>query len=321
MAINNVTGVGTSFNLPNFAGDLFKASPTNTPFLTMIGGLSGGKKTDSDEFATNQLYEFPAAAQPGVSESASVTAPTPTALARVQETNVTQIFHEAISLTYAKQANRGKLSGLNIAGQQGNPQDELGFQVEQRLIKIARDVEYTFLNGKYAKATSASEANQTRGMIELCSTGTTIAAADAALDSAMLKKLFLAMANAGANFNRMVMFAGAYQKQAITSIYEKQLGYTRGVETSIAGMNVTEIETDFCKCGITYDPFMPADTILVADVSAIAPVFQEVPGKGTLFVEELAKTGAASSYQIYGEIGLAHGPSFLHGTITGLKSA
>lgn len=117
----NVTGTGTSSNLPNFAGDLFTASPTQTPFLTMIGGLSGGRKTESDEFSTGQLYEFPEAAQPEISEQASKTAPAASALVRSQTTNVTQIFQETITLTYAKMANRGKLSGLNAAGQQANP--------------------------------------------------------------------------------------------------------------------------------------------------------------------------------------------------------
>ena len=52
----------------------------------------------------------------------------------------------------------------------------------------------------------------------------------------------------------------------------------------------------------------------------MAPVFQDVPGKGVLFLEDLAKTGAADRKQIYGEIGLAHGPAFLHATITGLAT-
>jgi hypothetical protein len=83
-------------------------------------------------------------------------------------------------------------------------------------------------------------------------------------------------------------------------------------------MNVQKLETDFFEMGICYDPFMPSDAILVADVSACAPVFQDVPGKGVLFLEDLAKVGASERKQIYGEIGLAHGPAFLHGSITGL---
>lgn len=57
----------------------------------------------------------------------------------------------------------------------------------------------------------------------------------------------------------------------------------------------------------------------MADVAQIAPVFQPVPGKGNFFEEELAKNGASDRIQIYGQIGLAHAPAFLHGAITGLE--
>lgn len=318
--MSNVTGTGTSFNLPNFAGELFTASPTKTPFLSMIGGLSGGRKTESDEFATGQIYDFPAASQPSISEQASETAPEATALVRAQKTNVTQIFQETISITYAKMANRGKLSGLNIAGQKTEPTSELDWQVAQRLKKIARDVEYSFLNGTYAKASSVSDANKTRGMMELCSGGTTIAAGSTDLSVDLLKQLFKAMADAGAAFGDMVLFCGSEQKQRITSLYEKQLGYNAGAPRNVGGMNIQKLETDFFEMGICYDPFMAADKILIADVAACAPVFQEVPGKGVLFLEDLSKTGAAEKKQIYGQIGLDHGPAFLHGSITGLKA-
>lgn len=317
---NNVNGTGNTYNLPNYAGELFTCSPTKTPLLSMIGGLSGGLKTESDEFATGVLYEFPEAKQPGISETASETAPAATALGREQKTNVTQIFHETISMTYAKQANRGRLSGLNIAGQSANPANDLDWQIARRLEKIARDVEYTFINGVYQKATSADEPNKTRGMLELCKDNNTIAAGGAAISLALLKALYKQMADAGASFGNMVLFCNSFQKQAITALYESQLGYNTPASRSVGGMNITEIENDFFKMGICYDPFMPADQILISDISAMAPVFQDVPGKGVLFLEDLAKTGAADRKQIYGEIGLAHGPAFLHATITGLAT-
>ena len=315
---SNVTGAGNTFNLPNFAGDLFTATPTQTPFLSMIGGLSGGMKTENDEFPTGQLYELPEAKQPSISEDASQTSPEATAIAREQKTNVTQIFHESITITYAKLANRGKLSGLNTAGQTANPTSELDFQIAQRLKKIARDVEYTFLNGTFNKASSSSEVNKTRGMFELCSAGTTIAAGNSVISIDLLKQLYKAMADAGALFGNMVLMCGSDQKQRITALYEKQLGYNTPAARNVAGMNITEIETDFFKMGVAYNPHVPNDRILIADVAACAPVFQDVPNKGTLFLEDLAKTGAAEKKQIYGEIGLDHGPSFLHGSITGL---
>ncbi len=317
---NNVTGTGNTWNLPNYVGELFTCSPTKTPLLSMIGGLSGGLKTESNEFSTGVLYEFPDAVQPAISETASETAPTATAIGREQTSNVTQIFHETISISYGKQANRGRLSGLNIAGQHANPANEVDWQIARRLEKIARDVEYTFINGVYQKSTDAATPNKTRGMLELCAGGTTIAAGGAALSLDLLKSLYKMMADAGANFGNMVLFCNSFQKQAITALYEKQLGYNTPATRSVGGMNISEIENDFFKMGIAYDPFMPADQILIADIAAIAPVFQEVPGKGVLFVEDLAKTGASDRKQIYGEIGLDHGPSFLHASITGLAT-
>lgn len=319
MAVN---GTGTVWNLPNYAGELFTASHTDTPFLSMIGGLTGGKVTNDFEFATGQLYDYPEATQPAISEQASLTAPQATAITRRQEKNVTQIFHEVIDLSYVKQSNMGRLSGLNQAGQTANPADEKAWQIQKRLVKIARDVEYTFLNGTYNLATKADEANQTRGMIELCKSeaGTNIDAAGAALSEALIKTLTRNMADNGAAFGNTVLFANSFQKQAITEVFQKQLGFQLPASRNVGGVAIHEFETDFCKLGVVWNKFMPADTILVADLAHIAPVFQVVPNKGVLFEEELAKTGASDKIQIFGQIGLDHAPAFLHGCIYGLAT-
>lgn len=317
-----VSGVGTTFNLPNYAGDLFTSAPTQTPFLSMIGGLSGGKQTDNFEFQTGVLYDLPDAEQPDISEQASASAPEASHIARAQETNVTQIHQEAIDLTYAKMSNSGRLSGLNTAGQKANPNDEKAFQVQQKLVKIARDIEFSFLNGTYQKTVDGSTANKTRGMMELTTSeaGTSIAAGGAALSKMLLDELFLEMAQNGAQFGNMVLFCNAYQKQVITNLYADFFKAQMQITQNIAGMNITQIECDFGKIGICYDSFMKTDSILIADVSKVAPVFQPVPGKGNFFEEPLAKQGASERIQIYGQIGLAHSPAFLHGSITGLKN-
>lgn len=136
----------------------------------------------------------------------------------------------------------------------------------------------------------------------------------------MLDELYRSMADKGAYFNNMVMFCGTRQKQAVSAVYEKQFIGSLPASRNIAGINVTEIETDFFKMGVIWSRFMPADAILIVDVSHLAPVFQVVPGKGVLFEEDLAKVGASDRIQIYGQIGLAHGPAFLHGAITNLKT-
>ena len=52
----------------------------------------------------------------------------------------------------------------------------------------------------------------------------------------------------------------------------------------------------------------------------IAPVIQPVPGKGNFFLEQLAKTGAGESYQLFGQIGLDHGPEWYHGKFTDIAT-
>ena len=321
--MSQVSGIGTTWNLPNYAGELFTADPTQTPFLSMIGGLTGGKQTDNFEFPTAVLYDFPEAAQPEISETASATAPAASHIARTQEKNVVQIHQEVIDLTYAKQSNSGRMSGINTAGQQANPGDEKAWQIQQKLVKIARDVEYSFICGEYQISTAANVANRTRGMLELCTSdaGTSIDASSAELSKALLDQLFREMADNGAYFGNMVLLCGAYQKQTITELYAKQFNANMQTTQNVGGMNITQIETDFFKMGVVWDRFMPNDSILVADVAHVAPVFQAVPGKGVLFEEQLAKVGASDRVQIYGQIGLAHGPAFLHGAITNLKTA
>lgn len=312
-----VSGVGNVWNLPNYAGELFTADKAQTPLLSMTGGLTGGKQTDNFEFPTAVLFNYPAAKQPEISEENSVTAPVAEAITRSQESNVVQIHQETIDLTYAKLSNSGRMSGLNTAGQT-NPIDEKSWQIQQKLIKIARDVEYSFINGTYQKATAVNVANKTRGMIELAKTVNTVDAGSGELTTDMIKELMLEMANNGAYFGNMILFAGAKLKQKLTSLYEAQLGYNTPAARNVGGMNVTELETDFCRLGIVWNRFMPENTLLIADVSHIAPVFQVVPGKGVLFEEELAKVGASDRVQLYCQIGLAHGPAFLHGTITNI---
>jgi len=316
-----VNGTGTTFNLPNYAGDLFTASPTQTPFFSMIGGLSGGKQTDNFEFQTGVVYDLPDAGQPDISEQASTKAPAASHVARSQQTNVVQIHQETIDLTYAKQSNSGRLSGLNTAGQDANPNDEKAFQIQQKLVKIARDIEYSFLNGTYQKTEDGSTSNRTRGMLELCTsdTGTSIDAAGAALTKDLFDQLFREMADNGAVFTNMVLFCNSYIKQAITNLYADFFKAQMQMTQDIAGMNITQIESDFCKVGVVFDPFIKRDSLLVADMAQMAPVFQPVPGKGNFFEEPLAKEGASDKIQIYGQIGLAHAPAFLHGAITGLK--
>jgi hypothetical protein len=61
---------------------------------------------------------------------------------------------------------------------------------------------------------------------------------------------------------------------------------------------------------------MPADSLVFVSLEDCAPVMLEIPGKGFLFVEELAKVGSSERAQIYGEVGLKYGNERKHAKIT-----
>ena len=312
----NVNGTGTVWNLPNFAGQLYSATPAVTPFLNLIRG--GAVKTDNFQFATGVEYTHEAAAQPAISETASLTAPTAIAYVRSQNTNVTQIFQERISVSYAKQSSSGRLSGVTSALAGNCAPNELDFQTARALEKIARDVEYTFLNGTYQLAANAGQANKTRGM--LAAAGTVVDCENAALTQDFLKTAFKTAYNAGADFTDMVLVCGSDIKQRITDLYGSQWGFALPPTRNIGGVNVTQIETDFGMVSVLLSRFMPDGVLLGADISCVRPVEQDVPDKGNFFREALAKNGASEEYQIFGQIGLDHGPGWKHFKIINIGS-
>ena len=140
----------TSFTTLNYSGALFNKGNTRTPFLSMIAGKNA--TTNSVEFVLGQDYQTEEGEIPSISETASLTAPDATRVTREQKTNVTQIFMESVAISYAKQSNMGTLSGVNLAGQSANPQNELDFQVARKMEKLARSIEKTFIQGTYNKA-------------------------------------------------------------------------------------------------------------------------------------------------------------------------
>ena len=163
--------LATSFGVLNYSGMLFNKGNTRCPLSSIIGGRA--KTTNHVEFVTGQEYTTGGGTQPAISETASLTAPEATVVTRTQKTNVTQIFQESVGISYAKQSNMGTLSGLNVAGQQANPINELDFQVAAKMQKVNRDIEFTFIQGTYNKATSDATVNKTRGLVEAITTNVT----------------------------------------------------------------------------------------------------------------------------------------------------
>ena len=322
----NVSGQGTLWNLPNFAGQLFTPSHIKTPFLDMITQTG---TVNQPEFAMSSNYDQEAASQPAITETASLTAATATGFVRTNEKNVAQIFQEQISVSYAKLSAKDRIKRVEVsttgfaydeAG--ANPvQDELAFQTQANINQIKMDLEYSALNGTYQLGTGAGVAFKMRGIIT-GSTTNTVAAGSVDITRTIMDSLFKEMADNGA-FSRegvFTIFCDSWNKQQLTNAYDFV-----PMDRVLGGSNIQRIMTDFGDMNIIYVPRVPATTILVANMSEISLVFQPVANKPTgddlLILEMLAKTGASENWQLFGQMGIDYGSSVFHGTVTGTTSS
>lgn len=312
------TGTVQSFLVPNYSGLLYNKANTNTPFLNSIAGRV--KYTQSVKFVCGQYYTSEEGAIPNISETASLTAPDATYVTRTQMYNVTQIFHETIGISYAKQSNMNTLSGVNIAGQVANPLNELDFQTSQKMDKIKRSIEKAFIQGTYNEATADSEVNKTRGMLAAI-TSNVVAASGAALDLWLVDDAVKAIKESNGDITNLVMLVNATNLLQLHG-NAVELGMKVGEPyMSTYGIQVREILLPIgTTIRVGLGEFLPDGTALIYNPSVIGPVEQPTPNKGNFFREELAKTGAGAKYQIFGQIGLDHGPEWYHAKITGLST-
>ena len=311
--------LATSFGVLNYSGMLFNRGNTRTPLSSIIGGHA--KTTNHVEFVTGQEYTGGGAgSQPEISENASLTAPDASIVTREQKTNVTQIFQEAVGISYAKQSNMGTLSGVNIANQQANPMNELDFQVAAKMQKIARDIEYTFINGTYNKATSDDTVNKTRGLVPAITTNTKAMGSKALglWDIAdMVKNIY----GQNAPTQGLVLWCDATTMFQINADAVQNGLTVIPASREINGIALSSVVTPIGVVYLYLGECLPAGTALLLNLDVIAPVYQPVPGKGNFFLEPLAKTGAGEKYQLFGQLGLDHGPEWYHGKFTGIAQS
>lgn len=308
----------TSFGVLNYSGMLFNKGNTRCPLSSIIGGRA--KTTNHVEFVTGQEYVVGGTgSQPAISENDSLTAPDASVVTRAQKTNVTQIFMESVGISYAKQSNMGTLSGINIANQQANPINELDFQIAAKMQKVARDIEYTFINGKYNKATTDATINKTRGVVAAATTNVTAMGSKplGLWDIAdMLKKVY----ESNAPTSGLVLWCDAVTMFQINADAVQNGLTVVPASREINGISLSSVVTPLGVVYLYLGECLPAGTALLLNLDVLAPVYQPVPGKGNFFLEQLAKTGAGEKYQLFGQIGLDHGPEWYHGKFTGIST-
>lgn len=309
--------IATSFGVLNYSGMLFNKGNTRTPLSSLIGGKM--KTTNSTEFVVGQNYETAGGTQPEISETASLTAPDASVVTRTQMTNVTQIFQETVGISYAKQSNMGTLAGANIANQVANPINELDFQVAAKMQKIARDLEYTFVNGEYSKATSDATFNKTRGLVTATTTNVKAMAKKplGLWDIAdMVKKVY----ESNAPTTGLCLWCDAVTMFQINADAVQNGLTVVPAAREVNGISLSSVITPIGVVYLYLGECLPAGTALLLDLDVIAPVGQPVPDKGNFFLEPLSKVGAGEKYQIFGQMGLDYGPEWYHGKFTGIST-
>jgi len=396
--MSGITGIGTTFNLPNYHGELIALSPVDAPLLSLAGGISGGGSV-TDTLAEWQTYDLRAPAIRPRLEGAD--APTEEERVRANVTNRLQIFHEAVGTTYTKQAAVGRYATL--AGGAANPvTNEHSWQIMQALKQVALDVNYSFWHAVRNDPADNTTARQMAGLLSVMTSnaqvlstghalysavsaatdtvttthdlvvndkvvftdvgasttivpnryywvtavGTTatfkvsatkggaaitigtatvafygIKAANVLTTDAINGLLQSVFDNGGiSETETATVFVPSGQKLAISKAYAasgtaaNQLFGTRNV----GGVAVDTIVTDFGTLNVAIERALPADALSVVSAEQLQPVFLSIPGKGVMFEEELAKTGASDKTQIYGEVGLKYGNEARHGVIRGL---
>lgn len=326
MAIT-VSGVATTFNLVNYHGSLYTIRGNSNLFSGVVGALAEGQGRieRNYEFGIN-VETLPDPSQPAILEGDTIVSPSE--LAMSHQVNVTQIYNYSFGMTYSKTANPDRIGVIgsqddieHTANEPGAVADPFEHQLMLKLAKMRRDVNYTFLNGTYQRPTNpTSTARKSRGVIAAADGGNVIALAGAQLQKANIDLLLRMMLEDGAfdDGGETWIWVNAYLKQRMTQIYA-----VLPADRHLGGANIQQIETDFGVFPIAVDRDVPADTLLVANMSVIEPVYNLVRDpragttKGIVFREPVPTSKTEFIDHIYAEIGLDHGPGLYHGKITG----
>lgn len=320
------SGYASLPNTPNFLGMLFNTNVNKTQFLSMIGGTDGANAliTSNPEFPISVKYALDNPSQPAITEAASVGAASPTYFGLSQDTNVIQIFQEDVTVSRLRERASGRLSGVNTAGMMPEQSDEEALQIMLHLEKMKRDMNYTAINGVYSNGglTNSAVALKTRGIINAITSNIVVGALDADNIDLIVRKVF----DKGA-FETPTFFVNSANKIALSKLFftEKLTEVDRN--RFMAGVAVEALVTDFGRTiYIVVDNDIPSDTILLADISFVKPVFTRDKETGEIItVKPLSQRGGAS-YEIYAEFGLDHGAEFMHaklliGTVTAWLTA
>jgi hypothetical protein len=310
----------------NVSGQLYTKTDETTRFLDAIymRGKNGGRvQTRSIEFVLSSGYDMNDPTQPNISEVQSMTAPTPETTERTQEYNVTPQYHRSVRVSYLKQSNVAMLSGVNNAGQANNVPNELDFQIGRRVAQIRMDLNHTLINGvyQYTKG-STTVASRSRGLLAAIQSNRFNNGGNAITKNLINDAVKNSIAN-GADPTGFEIWVNPSMLDVITDLYALIPGTNQPATRTEGGIAYNQILTPYAPLNIMWEPVIPNGNVAFFDIGKIAVA--EMPyidengvNHGVLFYESLAKTGAAESGQIYGNLGTDYGAEWHHALITNI---
>ncbi len=206
--------------------------------------------------------------------------------ARTKVTNYTQIFQRGIQISHT-------LRSVNQAG----VSDEFAYQIARRMEEMYRELDSSVVNGiKSANSGSDTALRSMGGILEFTSQAggnVTTTAEDLSMD--VVNAMAIQIWNDGGTPN-FILVSGAGKR--IVSTFD-QANRRSDYNTRSAGYVVEKIITDLGhELEVIVDPHVPADTVVVGDLSKL----NVVPLQGdAMRAEDLAKTGRSWKAQVTGQ--------------------
>jgi hypothetical protein len=271
--------------------------------ITLVRGYGGTSKT---ELTHNSVLNILGNAALEGAEAGN-----PRFTLRSRRSNYTQIFSAAV-----------QVSGTEAAVRQIHVDDEMNYQMTNRLRELLRDLENTAINGVAAQTNpegTATARRTLRGIIANLSTNVLapgnghIPAGDE-LSEEHLNAALRTIWEVSGNKPDLLLCGGA-QKRRINGLIQTSQRSTPGGE---AFKNlVSTYESDFGVCRVALSRYVPADCLLFLDTSKIAVV--PLAGRSFHF-KRLATTGDYQSGEVLGEYTLELRCEKGHGILRGLSA-
>lgn len=273
--------IGTLFTL-NIAGftEVMQVTGVATDTLTIVRGYGSTSASAGSANTDDPIRIISNTNQEGQDMPADASK------IRTKVSNFTQIFQYGINI-----------SATMRAVLQAGVADEFTFQVSRRLMEAMRELDSTLVAGiKSATAGSDSVYRSMGGIVEFSSQSdgnvtTTSEALTLTVVNAMAKQIW----DDGGIPNFILV--GGKQKRAVSAF--DQSARRSVYDTSVAGYVVDRIITDLgFVLDVIVDPWVPDDVAIVGDLNKV----RVMPLRNSAMrAEDLAKTGASTKAQIYGE--------------------